>query len=115
MERVVAAVLGGGVVGATVRWAISETGWSTSTSLLVVNTLGCLLLGGVFAVWADREHPLRLALAVGLCGGLTTFSGLAVELAGRLDGGDVIGAIGLTAASLVFGVIAFVWGRAVLS
>ena len=113
MDRVVPAVLLGGVVGTTARWAVGEIGWSTATSLLVVNTVGCFVLGMVVAVWADREHPARLALGVGLCGGLTTFSGLAVDLAQRLDAGEFAGALALTAASVGLGLAAFVGGREV--
>lgn len=107
------AVLVGGVVGASARWAVGEVGWSTAATLLVVNTLGCFVLGMVVAVWTDREHPARLALGVGLCGGLTTFSGLAVDLAQRLDDGEFAGALALTAASLALGLMAFVGGRQV--
>ena len=113
MDRVVPAVLLGGAAGAVGRWAIGEIGWSASTSLLIVNTLGCLVLGVVAAAWPEREHPARLALGVGVCGGLTTFSGLAVELAEQLDRGDVLAAIALSSASVVLGLTAFLGGRAV--
>ena len=111
MERVVPAVLAGGAAGATLRWGIGEVGWSTATTLLVVNTVGCLVLGAVIAEWSDRDHPARLALGVGVCGGLTTFSGLAVELALRLDDGDLTGVVLLTTASIGFGVLALGIGR----
>lgn len=115
MQRVVLGVLLGGVIGATCRWAVGELDWSTSTWLLTVNTVGCLVLGAVVARWADRSHPLRLALGVGFCGGLTTFSGLAVELAERLDADDVASALGLAAASVALGLVAFTGGRRVAS
>ena len=115
MERVVPAVLAGGALGAVGRWAIGEIGWSAGTTLLVVNTIGCLVLGAVIAEWPDRDHPIRLALGVGVCGGLTTFSGLAIELALRLDDGDVVGVVLLTGASLVFGIAALAAGRLVRS
>ncbi len=111
MDRVVPAVLCGGVVGAVLRWAVGEIGWSAGTSLLVVNTVASGVLGVGVALWADREHPARLALGVGFCGGLSTFSGLAVELAERLDAGDPLDAVVLAAASLGFGLAAFVGGR----
>lgn len=111
MDRVVPTVLLGGVVGAVLRWAVGEIGWSTSTTLLVVNTIASAVLGVVVAVWADREHPSRLAWAVGFCGGLSTFSGLAVQLARQLDRGDPLDAVMLAAASLGFGAFAFVGGR----
>ena len=111
MDRVVAGVLLGGVVGSVLRWAVGETDWSAGTVLLIVNTVASGLLGIVIAMWADREHPMRLALGVGLCGGLSTFSGLAVELASRLDRGEPLEAFVLAATSLGFGLFAFLGGR----
>ena len=111
MDRVVAGVLAGGVVGATGRWAIGELGWPSSITLLVVNTIGSFVLGVVVARWGDREHPLRLALGVGLCGGFTTFSGVAVDIAARLDAGDVVEGLSVAVASVVLGAAAFLTGR----
>lgn len=111
MDRVVAGVLLGGVFGSVLRWAVGEVDWSTGTVLLVVNTVASGLLGVVIATWADREHPIRLSLGVGFCGGLSTFSGLAVELASRLDRGEPLDAFVLAAASLGFGLAAFLGGR----
>ena len=48
-----------------------------------------------------------------MCGGLTTFSGLAVYLAVRLDAGDVGEAVAMGVLSLGLGLIAFLGGRAV--
>ncbi|MEM9467166.1 MAG: CrcB family protein [Actinomycetota bacterium] len=111
MDRVVPTVLLGGVVGSVLRWAVGEVGWSTGVTLLVVNTVASGVLGAAVGVWAEREHPTRLALGVGLCGGLSTFSGLAVELAVRLDRGDPLDAFVLAATSLGFGLAAFLGGR----
>ena len=113
MDRVVPAVLAGGAAGAAGRWAIGEFGWSSATTLPVVNPVGCFVLGIVIAMLPEREHPIRLALGVGVCGGLTTFSGLAVDLAVRLDAGDVGEAVAMGVLSLGLGLIAFLGGRAV--
>ena len=113
MDRVVPAVLAGGAAGAVGRWAIGEFVWSSATTLLVVNTIGCFVLGIVIAALPEREHPIRLALGVGVCGGLTTFSGLAVDLARRLDAGDVGEAAAMGVLSLGLGLVAFLGGRAV--
>ena len=111
MDRVVPTVLLGGVIGSVMRWAVGEIGWSDGVTLLVVNTAASALLGIVIALVADREHPVRLALGVGLCGGLSTFSGLALALAQRLDRGDPLDAFVLAAASLGLGLAAFLGGR----
>ena len=113
MDRVVPAVLAGGATGAAGRWAIGEFGWSSATTLLAVNTIGCFVLGIVMTALPEREHPIRLALGVGVCGGLTTFSGLAVDLAMRLDAGDVGEAAAMGMLSLGLGLVAVLGGRAV--
>lgn len=54
-------------------------GYSVGT--LVVNLIGCLLIG-LLAAMAARYHwsdEVRLMLTVGLCGGLTTFSTFTAE------------------------------------
>ncbi len=72
----------GGIAGATVRWGISETAidgalpWAT----LLVNVAGSLLLGMVSQLPPHRMN-LQIALGTGFCGGLTTFSTFAVEVA----------------------------------
>jgi len=102
-----AVIAAGGLAGATVRWLVTRTGepaadwfeYAPTTSVgavrldvgalipertLVVNIVGCLLLG-VLTVLLTKPSPVpRRALvgaATGFCGSLTTFSGLAVEVA----------------------------------
>ena len=111
MHRALPGILAGGVVGSVLRWAIGEIDWSASTTLLVVNTLGCAVLGGVTATWPERTHSKRLAFGVGLCGGLTTFSGLAVRLADQLDRSAPADALWLLTSSLGLGALAFVGVR----
>ena len=82
----------GGVSGATLRWGLLELlpadPWAWG--VLVANCLGCLLLGVLSArLAAWRDHPLWLAAGAGFCGSLTTFSALAVDIAGSLRDGDV--------------------------
>ncbi len=76
--------LGGGL-GSCLRYLFSfyinnnEIKWIPT---LVVNLLGCLLLGAILAYY-DRNNlsqNLYILLGVGLCGGLTTFSTLSAEL-----------------------------------
>ncbi|BAO56636.1 CrcB protein [Nonlabens marinus S1-08] len=49
---------------------------------LAVNVLGCLLLGSVLALndKSQLQESIFLLLAVGFCGGLTTFSTFSAEL-----------------------------------
>ena len=85
--RTLAAISVGGVIGAIGRyqvgrsWPVAPAGFPWST--LVVNVSGCLLIGVLLSVLADRPgaHPLiRPFLATGVLGGYTTFSTYAVDL-----------------------------------
>ncbi len=92
-------VLFGGGFGALVRFGVAEIFRTTTrlpgwVAILVVNVVGCLLIGIGFATLAEHMHEIRvhppapaalaleklsieLALALGLtgfCGGFTTFS-----------------------------------------
>jgi CrcB protein len=91
--RKLAAIYAGGMVGALVRVGLAEaasTGpgqWPWAT--FAVNMAGALLLGYFFALLRDRpaeglRHPF---LGTGICGTLTTFSTLQLELYEMVDGG----------------------------
>ncbi|MBL8047545.1 MAG: CrcB family protein [Chthonomonas sp.] len=72
--------LGSGL-GGLVRWQLGlrlplNSPWPT----LVVNIIGSLLLGWLFArMGSDRERAEWLLAGVGFCGGLTTMSTFALE------------------------------------
>ncbi|WP_041497143.1 fluoride efflux transporter CrcB [Nonlabens marinus] len=76
--------LGGGL-GSALRFAVSlwmNTGQIKWIPTLAVNVLGCLLLGSVLALndKSQLQESIFLLLAVGFCGGLTTFSTFSAEL-----------------------------------
>jgi fluoride exporter len=98
--RKLAAIYAGGVVGALIRVGLAQAfppdpgTWPWPT--FVVNMAGALALGYFFALFRDHpeeslHHPF---FATGVCGTLTTFSTLQLELYGLVDGGD----LGLAAA-----------------
>ena len=101
----------GGAAGALVRWGIAEA-WGSSEfpwPTLIVNVIGCGLLA---LVTADSVplHQQRL-LAVGFCGGLTTFSTLTVEVVRLNEAGDITTAALYVVLSVVLGLAAFVAAR----
>ena len=77
----------GGALGAIARYEITarlQQRWGPGFPIgtLVVNVLGCLLVGGVMAWIANRpqlEPRVRLGVVVGLLGSLTTFSTFGFE------------------------------------
>lgn len=92
--RRLAAIYAGGVAGALLRVGLAQAfppapgTWPWPT--FVANLAGALLLGYFFALTRDHpqerlQHPF---LATGVCGTLTTFSTLQLELYELVDRGD---------------------------
>ncbi len=79
--------LGGGL-GAVVRFFFNEIlshfeKCSIFALTIMVNIIGCFIMGIVFYITlmkVDLPEKYRMFLAVGFCGGLTTFSGFTVEI-----------------------------------
>lgn len=77
-SRTLAAVAVGGGLGGVARYGLSSAVPGLVGTVLV-NMLGCALIG-VLVVLAPRLHPLaRPFLGVGVLGGFTTFSAYALD------------------------------------
>jgi CrcB protein len=105
-----AAIAAGGFVGAIARAALEQSlvtapdGWPWAT--FIVNMLGAALLGYFVTRLQERLPPSlyrRAFLGTGICGALTTFSTVTVELTKMLEAGHVPLACAYAAASLVGG------------
>jgi CrcB protein len=80
-------IAAGGAVGSLLRFWISNgvhalAGRQFPYGTLVVNTLGCLLMGILFVLLTERWSlgpAWRAGLLVGLLGGFTTFSAFSME------------------------------------
>jgi fluoride exporter len=113
--RELAAIFAGGAAGALARAGIAEwlphsaAQWPWAT--FGVNIAGAFLLG-YFATRLQERLPLsayrRPLLGTGLCGALTTFSTMQLELLRMLDHGRAGLAFGYAAASVAAG-FAAVW------
>lgn len=111
--REIAAVFAGGAAGTLVRAALSEafphsaTTWPWPT--FTVNVLAALLLG-YFVTRLQERLPMssyrRPLLGTGLCGGLSTFSTMQVELLKMIDKHAYVLAVGYSAASVAAGYLA---------
>jgi len=80
---------------------------------LIVNVTGSFLLGGILVVVArqgQHANALRLLLAVGLCGGYTTFSTFSSDTVGLMDNGGGAMALLNIAASVGLGLLAVLAG-----
>ena len=113
-------IAAGGAVGSLARWGLGQAlgpwlgttpaiPWATFTA----NVTGCLLLGALTVVLAER-HPtsrrLRPFLGVGVLGGYTTFSTLMLEARDLFVSGRSGAALLYVAASVVLGLAAVVTG-----
>lgn len=115
-RRELGAVFLGGALGTLLRAGLLEglgegaPDWPWAT--FIVNLLGAFLLGWLVVRFspAFRWRPL---LTTGLCGGLTTFSTMQVELLTMLEAGRIGIAAGYVAASLVGGLLGVMAGSAV--
>jgi fluoride exporter len=107
--RRLAAIYVGGTIGALARVGLAEVaphgpgGWPWAT--FAVNMVGALLLG--YFVASLRDHPEESVahpfLTTGICGTLTTFSTLQLELFEMVDAGRLGLAAAYVAATLVAG------------
>lgn len=111
--RELAAVFVGGAIGAWGRALLGDTlvsptgGWPWATFL--VNVVSAFLLG-YFATRLLERLPAsdyqRPFLGTGLCGGLSTFSTVQVEVVRLFQGGEWVVAVTYVVASVAAGLVA---------
>jgi CrcB protein len=110
--RRLAAIYAGGVIGALARVGLAQAlphgadGWPWAT--FAVNMLGAFLLGAFVAALRGHraESPSFALLTTGLCGTLTTFATLQLELFEMVDAGHLGLAAAYVAATVVGGLLA---------
>jgi CrcB protein len=122
MFRILMIIGTGSFLGGVSRFIVSRMVQNNADSAfpfgtLVVNVLGCLIIGIVYGV-ADRgtiiTPEMRLFLAVGFCGGFTTFSAFAAENIAMLRDGNVLYFALYAGISVFLGVLA-TWSGNVLT
>lgn len=116
--RKLAAIYCGGVLGALLRVGLAEAfphgadAWPWPT--FSVNLIGAFLIGYFFASFRDHSpdrlhHPF---LATGICGTLTTFSTMQLELFNMVDAGEMALACGYFTVTVALGYLAVKLGMA---
>jgi CrcB protein len=112
-RRELAAIFAGGFVGAVARAELAELlphdGGRWPWATFAVNVGGAFMLG-YFATRLQERLPLsayrRPFIGTGVCGGLTTFSTMQLELLDMLDDGRVALAAAYATASVAAGLAA---------
>jgi len=112
----------GGALGALARYGLAGLvhrfyGGFLPVGTLVVNVLGCLLIGAAAALVEDRglfSPELRLFLLVGFLGSFTTFSTFGHETVALLREGSFLAAAGNASLQLLLGLAAVVAGRGLI-
>jgi CrcB protein len=77
----------GGALGSVARYLMASriqtaTGWNFPLGTVLVNILGCFLIGILYVLLVarpDPRHELRALLITGVMGGFTTFSSFSLE------------------------------------
>ncbi len=98
--RTFLALATGATLGALLRyyvtlWAVARFGSTFPYGTLLVNLAGSLLLGFVLALSAARSDlspTVRLFIATGFCGSLTTFSTFSYETLSLFERGNLAAA-----------------------
>jgi CrcB protein len=107
-----------GAAGTLARYGLQgfvqhRAGSSFPTGTLIVNIVGCLLLGGVtqFGLHHLSLSPdWRIGLSVGFLGAFTTFSTFGLETVRLLEDGEWMRAVLYASGSIIGGMLAIVGG-----
>lgn len=104
----------GGSIGAVTRylvsaWAAERFGAHFPYGTLIVNVVGCFIIGAFMTVATERlvlNPHWRLLITVGFVGGLTTFSSFSYETFSLLEDANLTMAFYNVALNLVLGFLA---------
>jgi len=108
----------GGAIGSAARYGVNilaprmlggDFPWAT----LIVNVLGCFLMGAITAYLRAKmpdDENLRLFLTTGILGGFTTFSAFSLDFFNLIQRGETPTALIYAAASVFLSVIAVALG-----
>lgn len=100
----------GGFLGSILRYGVAllSSRWFENfpTGTMIVNLLGSLLIGLLVGLSLKQNQPLYGFLAIGFCGGFTTFSTFALDSIKLIKADQWMVAAGYASVSLI-GAVAF--------
>lgn len=114
MITTIVAVAVGGALGTLARfftgnWVNANWPQHFYGATLIVNLVGCLLIGvlyGLFLMRPEVPLPARAGLIVGVLGGFTTFSSFSLDTLRLLEGSQAPLALAYVAVSVLGGLLA---------
>ena len=117
MFREILAVFVGGGIGSIVRYLISKISFfsfnSFPYSTFISNIIGCFILGLALSYFIKNDSQnstIFIFIAIGFCGGFTTFSTFSSEGLELINNGDLITFVLYTFTSVFLGIIAVYLG-----
>jgi CrcB protein len=101
-------VAAGGLIGVLARYGLGTTISADDQPWMIfaISMAGSFMLGAVLTCGGQLSEPVRTGLAVGFCGGFTTFSTVTVQVVLDARNGDASFALVYLAASIGGGLIA---------
>jgi len=110
----------GGLLGAISRylmtiWSIEKFGLTFPYGTLLVNTLGCFILGVIVTIFDEKlitNDNIRLFTIVGFTGGLTTFSAFTYETIKLVENYNIFSAVLNVGLNIFLGILCITLGMA---
>jgi fluoride exporter len=98
------------------RWVNSHWQYHFPLATLLINVLGCVLMGMAFVVISERMpslEPYRPLVMVGFLGAFTTFSTFSLEIVSLINMQAWLSAVSYLLLSCVLGIVGLAVGMAV--
>lgn len=108
----------GATLGAATRyyvtlWAAQQFGVGFPYGTMIVNVVGCIILGGFLTLAAERPYvssETRLLISTAFCGSLTTFSTFSYETVALLSSGNYMAGVLNVVVSVALGLLGVLLG-----